>query len=97
MNSLANSYALPGSNKLTFIFLSSGSPGKSSQWSKTYKAKAYPEVWILRSVSKPKLSMAGILALMVYRGEPGFGVSEMVWPLLLEKTSITASILSALH
>lgn len=51
------------------------------QWWNTDKQNAWPWVCVLKSVSKPKLSIAGINALMVYRGEPGTGASCVTWPL----------------
>lgn len=65
INSLAKSWVGAGSSKDNFIFLSKGSPGNNSHWSKTLRQNAYPLVWTLKSVSKPKESMAGIWALTV--------------------------------
>merc|ERR1719150_691173 len=62
------------------MVLSSGSPGTICQWWNTDRQKAWPWVWVLRSVSKPNESMAGINALMVYSGDPGTGASWVTWP-----------------
>lgn len=51
------------------------------QWWNTDKQKAWPWVWVLKSVSNPKESMAGMKALIVYKGEPGTGASWVTWPL----------------
>lgn len=51
------------------------------QWWNTESENACPWVCVLKSVSNPKLSMAGMKALMVYRGEPGTGASCVTWPL----------------
>ena len=51
----------------------------------------------LKSVSNPKESIAGILALTVYNGLPGLAVSEITCPLLLYKTTYKAFKLSAVH
>lgn len=61
--------------------------GLTCQWWKTDSENACPCVWVLRSVSKPKESMAGMKALMVYRGEPGIGASCVTWPLPKSKHS----------
>merc|ERR1719209_1334952 len=55
------------------MVLSRGSPGTICQWWNTERQNAWPWVWVRKSVSKPKESMAGTKALMVYRGEPGAG------------------------
>jgi hypothetical protein len=44
-------------------------------------------IFYLRSVSKPKESIAGKFALTVYNGLPGFAVSLITCPLLLYKTT----------
>merc|ERR1712079_302674 len=64
------------------MVLSSGSPGTICQWWNTDRQKAWPWVWVLRSVSKPNESMAGINALMVYSGDPGTGASWVTCPRL---------------
>lgn len=51
------------------------------QWWNTDKQNAWPCVWVLKSVSNPKESMAGINALIVYSGEPGTGASCVTCPL----------------
>jgi hypothetical protein len=92
MNSLAKCGAGETSKTFNYIDESKGSPAIKDQWSKACTQKAYPDVWILnqiyylKSVSKPKESIAGILALTVYKGLPGFAVSDITWPLLLYKT-----------
>lgn len=65
------------------------------QWWNTDKQNACPCVWVLKSVSKPKLSIAGIKALIVYKGEPGTGASCVTCPLRLAKTVYTAETQSA--
>lgn len=55
------------------------------QWWNTDRAKACPCVCVRRSVSKPKESIAGIKALIVYRGDPGIGASWVTWPLIDDK------------
>merc|ERR1719221_53814 len=55
------------------MVLSRGSPGTICQWWNTERQNAWPWVWVRKSVSKPKESMAGTKALMVYNGEPGTG------------------------
>lgn len=56
------------------MFLSSGSPGTTAQWSKAERQKACPCVCERRSVSKPKESITGTKAcrersdLMLRRG-----------------------------
>ena len=51
------------------------------QWWNTDKQNACPCVCVLKSVSKPKESIAGMKALMVYNGDPGTGASCVTWPL----------------
>lgn len=51
------------------------------QWWNTERQKAWPWVCVLRSVSKPNESIAGMNALIVYSGEPGTGASWVTWPL----------------
>ena len=51
------------------------------QWWNTERQKACPWVCVLRSVSNPKESIAGMKALTVYSGEPGTGASWVTWPL----------------
>lgn len=65
----------------TLLELKNNYKSRTCQWWKTDKQKACPCVWVLKSVSKPKLSMAGMKALMVYSGEPGTGASWVTWPL----------------
>ena len=55
------------------------------QWWNTDRAKACPCVCVRRSVSKPKESIAGMKALIVYRGDPGIGASWVTWPLIDDK------------
>lgn len=73
------------------MFLSNGSPGRTCQWSKIDRQKAWPIVCIRRSDSKPIASIHGIVALMMCNGVPDFGVSDLTVPLLLAKTVYTAS------
>uniref|UniRef100_A0A6B0U5B3 Secreted protein n=1 Tax=Ixodes ricinus TaxID=34613 RepID=A0A6B0U5B3_IXORI len=75
MNSLARCGAGCGSRGRITILLSRGSPGTICQWWNMDRQKACPCVCVRRSVSKPKESMAGMKALMVYSGEPGTGAS----------------------
>ena len=42
-------------------------------------------MWVLRSVSNPNESMAGMNAFTVYKGEPGTGASWVTWPLHVNK------------
>lgn len=87
MNSLAKCVAGCGSNGLIIILLSSGSPGTICQWWNTDRQKACPKVCVLRSVSKPKESMAGMKALIVYNGDPGTGASWVTWPLWINNVN----------
>lgn len=57
----------------------------------------YPWVWTRRSVSKPNESIVGTFALTVYKGVPGFAVSDIIWPLLLCNTLYIAFKQSAVH
>lgn len=54
---------------------------QTCQWWNTDIQNACPWVWVLRSVSNPNESIAGIKALMVYNGEPGTGASCVTCPL----------------
>lgn len=74
------------------MLLSKGSPGTTAQWENWVNTIAYPTVCVLKSVSNPKLSIAGISIFNVYKGEPGFGSSFVTWALLLIRTLYIASI-----
>lgn len=54
-------------------------------------------MWTLKSTSKPNESIAGIFALTVYRGDPGYAISEIICPLLLYNTVNNAFKQSAVH
>lgn len=95
MNSRANALAGCASRGLMVIDLSRGSPGTICQWWKTDRQKDWPCVWVLRSVSKPKESIAGMKALMMYRGEPGIGASCVTWPRRRANTVYTEETQSA--
>ena len=45
------------------------------QWWNAKRQNAWPCVCVLRSVSNPNESMAGMKAFMVYSGDPGIGAS----------------------
>ena len=45
------------------------------QWWNAERQNAWPCVCVLRSVSNPNESMAGMKAFMVYSGDPGIGAS----------------------
>ena len=55
------------------------------QWWNTDKQNACPCVCVLKSVSNPNESIAGMNALMIYSGEPGTGASWVTWPLKMKK------------
>ncbi len=75
MNSLAKAVAGCASNGLIVIVLSRGSPGTICQWWNTDIQNDWPWVCVRKSVSNPNESMAGMKALIVYRGDPGTGAS----------------------
>lgn len=65
MNSLANDGTGLGSKGLRTIDLSKGSPGTTFQCENYDSTIAYPTVCVLRSVSNPNDSIAGISTLSV--------------------------------
>ena len=63
------------------------------QWWNVDRQKACPCVWVLKSVSNPNESMAGMNALIVYNGELGIGASWVTWPLLLITKQVQSHII----
>lgn len=84
--SRAVAWAFACSSGLRMTSLSNGSPGTILHLSNTKLTVAWPCVWILKSVSNPKLSMTGNKPDTRYSGVPAIGPSDKTWPLRRAKT-----------
>jgi hypothetical protein len=80
INSRARCWIGAGSSGRKTMLLSRGSPGTIAQWSKTDWQNAWPCVWYLKSVSKPKDSITGKNAWKMWRTKSVTLYSKMPQP-----------------